>query len=350
MNASIPRSDHFDGRRFHNPTGPIPQPFTAVPRLLMERGQPWPRWVNGSVTVPPALDGDAACVTFVGHATFLIQTAAANILTDPMYSMRAGPWNRLGPRRVRPPAVALADLPRIDIVLLSHNHYDHCDLRTLRMLAGRDEPLVVTLLGNRRLVESSGIRRVEELDWWQTSRQAPLPVTATPAHHFSARHPFDRNRALWGGFVIGVEGHRIYFAGDTAYTDLFTQVSHATRRAGPGPDSDRRLRAALVHACGAHEPGGSGAGPHRSGGGRERRHALRDVPVDHRADRRAGAGTRGRAAVQRAPVIRVPRDRSRRVAAAPVILAPSASAEAPFKAAQCQHRRALLFGCQNVRP
>ena len=224
MTASIPRSDHFDGRRFHNPTGPLPKPFTAVPRLMLERGEPWPRWVNVSVTTPPARDGEAACVTFVGHATFLIQAAAATILTDPMYSMRAGPWNRLGPRRVRPPAVALADLPPIDVVLLSHNHYDHCDLRTLRMLARRDDPLVVTLLGNRRLVQSSGIRRVDELDWWQTSRRAPLPVTATPAHHFSARHPFDRNRALWGGFVIEVEGRRIYFAGDTAYTDLFTQV------------------------------------------------------------------------------------------------------------------------------
>jgi L-ascorbate metabolism protein UlaG (beta-lactamase superfamily) len=221
----IPRSDHFDGRRFHNPTGPLPKPFTAVPRLLMERGQqPWPRWIDGHATAPPARNDDTACVTFVGHATFLIQTADANILTDPMYSMRAGPWNLLGPRRVRRPAVSMDDLPPISLVLLSHNHYDHCDLATLGMLAERFDPLVVTLLGNRRLVERSGVRRVEELDWWQASRQAPLPVTATPAHHFSARHPFDRNRALWGGFVIEVEGRRIFFAGDTAYTELFTHV------------------------------------------------------------------------------------------------------------------------------
>src|SRR4029077_2803281 len=143
---------------------------------------------------PPALDGSAAVVTFIGHSTFLIQTAAGNILTDPMYSERAGPLNRIGPRRVRKPAVRFADLPAISTVLLSHNHYDHCDLRTLRKLARRDDPLVVTPLENGRLVRSAGVRHVEELDWWQQAKSSALPITVTPARHFSARTPFDRNR------------------------------------------------------------------------------------------------------------------------------------------------------------
>jgi L-ascorbate metabolism protein UlaG (beta-lactamase superfamily) len=147
-----------------------------------------------------------------------------SILTDPMYSQRAGPLNVLGPRRVRQPAVPFDDLPPISVVLLSHNHYDHCDRRTLRKLARRFDPVVITPLGNGALVRSSGIRRVEELDWWQEAKTSALPVTLTPAQHFSARGPFDRNRALWGGFMIVADGARMFFAGDTAYAPLFRDV------------------------------------------------------------------------------------------------------------------------------
>jgi L-ascorbate metabolism protein UlaG (beta-lactamase superfamily) len=173
---------------------------------------------------PPALDGAAAVVTFIGHATFLIQTAAGNVLTDPMYSERAFPVQTLGPRRVRRPAVRFDDLPPISTVLLSHNHYDHCDLPTLRALARRDNPLVVTPLGNGALVRSAGIRHVEELDWWDEAQSAALPITLTPAHHFSARTPFDRNRALWGGFSLVAGRSRVYFAGDSAYAPFFPEV------------------------------------------------------------------------------------------------------------------------------
>jgi len=218
-------SDHFDGRRFHNPPGQPPQqPFSAVPKMLREPRTPWPAHLDVIQQRPPALDGAAAVITFIGHATFLIQTAAANILTDPMYSERAGPLNVMGPRRVRQPAVRLDDLPPISMVLLSHNHYDHCDLATLRALASRFDPVVLTPLGNRRIVRSAGVRRIEELDWWQSSNAAPLPVTLTPARHFSARTPFDRNRALWGGFMLEPDGRRILFAGDTAYAPLFRDI------------------------------------------------------------------------------------------------------------------------------
>ncbi|HEV3140358.1 MAG TPA: MBL fold metallo-hydrolase [Vicinamibacterales bacterium] len=236
-------SDHFDGRRFVNPIGFAGQPFSKVPRMLTERRTPWPAHVDVQPQRPPALDGAAAVVTFVGHATFLIQTPAGNLITDPMYSERAGPLNRVGPRRVRQPAVRFEDLPPISTVLLSHNHYDHCDRRTLRMLAKRFDPLVITPLGNAALARSAGIRRVEELDWWQDAKGAGLPVTLTPAQHFSARTPFDRNRALWGGFMIVSRSRRLYFAGDTAYAAFFRDV-----RARLGP-----IDLALL-PIGAYEP------------------------------------------------------------------------------------------------
>ena len=224
------KSDHFDGKRFSNPAGAAILPLSAVPRMLRTRRTPWPARIDEPFQRPPALDGAVAVVTFIGHATFLIQTGAGNILTDPMYSERAGPFNILGPRRVRQPAVRFDDLPPISTVLLSHNHYDHCDRHTLRLLADRDDPLVVTPLANRSILRSAGIRRVEELDWWEESSASPLRTTLTPARHFSARGPFDRNRSLWGGFMVALAHRRLFFAGDSAYGPFFREIR---QRLGP---------------------------------------------------------------------------------------------------------------------
>jgi L-ascorbate metabolism protein UlaG (beta-lactamase superfamily) len=166
----------------------------------------------------------------VGHATFLIQGAQGNVLTDPMFSRYASPLQFIGPRRVRDPGVRFEDLPEIAVVLLSHNHYDHCDLGSLRRLARRFDPLVVTPLRNGRLVRSTGIRRVEELDWWGRSSSAPFPIMLAPAQHFSARTPFDRNRALWGSFVFELAGRRLYFAGDTGYSEHFKLIRERVGR------------------------------------------------------------------------------------------------------------------------
>jgi L-ascorbate metabolism protein UlaG (beta-lactamase superfamily) len=223
-------TDHFDGRRFFNPSGANGQPFRMVPRLLLTPRTRWPSEIPVVPRRPPDRGPDEVVVTFVGHATFLIQAAAANVLIDPVYYRRAGPLPFAGPRRVRAPGVRFDDLPPISLVLLSHNHYDHCDLGTLRLLERRFHPPIVTPLGNGRLLRSAGIRQVEEIDWWETASGGPLPITLTPAQHFSARHPFDRNRALWGGFLLEAGRRRILFAGDTGYGPHFRKIA---ARLGP---------------------------------------------------------------------------------------------------------------------
>jgi L-ascorbate metabolism protein UlaG (beta-lactamase superfamily) len=223
-------SDHFDGRRFFNPNGANGQPFWMVPRLLLTRWNRWPSEVSVEPRRPPNPGPGEVVVTFVGHATFLIQVGATNVLIDPVYSRRASPVLFAGPHRARAPGVRFDELPTISLVLLSHNHYDHCDLGTLQRLERRFHPTVVTPRGNGRLLRSAGIRQVEEIDWWESSSAGLLPLTLTPAQHFSARNAFDRNRALWGGFLIEAGGHRILHAGDSGYGPHFREIA---ARLGP---------------------------------------------------------------------------------------------------------------------
>jgi L-ascorbate metabolism protein UlaG (beta-lactamase superfamily) len=215
----FPPSDHCDGERFFNP-GATPQSrgLLQVLRWRMDGGHvAWQKPPPDPPFAPPpaAVAPGSVAVSFVNHATFLIRLPDAVVLTDPIFSERCSPVSWAGPRRARPPGIALADLPRPDIVLLSHNHYDHMDIPSLRELQRRHAPRFVTLLGNARILARHGIE-ARELDWWQQTVIGGLTITATPARHFSARSPFDRNRALWGGFMLGDGGDRILFAGDSA--------------------------------------------------------------------------------------------------------------------------------------
>jgi N-acyl-phosphatidylethanolamine-hydrolysing phospholipase D len=174
-------------------------------------------------------------VTWVGHSTLLLQLGAMNVLTDPMFSERASPVSFAGPRRMVPPGVSLDALPPIDLVLLSHNHYDHCDRRSVRAIA-RQHPAAAWIvpLGLAALVRRWGVREVMELDWWEVA-EAELAggvarVGCTPARHFSARGPFDRGDTLWCGFTIRANGVSAYFAGDTAMHPDFAAVGE---RLGP---------------------------------------------------------------------------------------------------------------------
>ncbi len=224
------KSDHFDGERFFNPRGPGVNSFGDFLKWQRTReARPWPAKVDNAVTPRlPERVGDAeAFVTLVNHCTFLVQLPGCNLLTDPVWSERVSPVGFAGPKRVRPPGVAWDRLPRIDAVLVSHNHFDHLDLPTLRELEKRFAPTFVTGLGNRALLEARGLRAVEELDWWQTSAtlaERGVRVTYTPAQHWSARSFFEKNTTLWGGFWIAGARRTAYFAGDSGYGRDFADV------------------------------------------------------------------------------------------------------------------------------
>jgi len=225
-----PPSDHFDGRVFTNQD---PVAHGSVGRFLRwqlrrERG-PW-------VAIPDAAPGPAPPegvgpgrlrVTWVNHATALLQVDGLNVLTDPIWSERCSPVSWAGPRRVRVPGIRFEDLPPIDVVLVSHNHYDHCDLPTLRRLAAEHGPRFLVPLGLRALLEGEGIARVEELDWWAEAGLGDDPAVeavCVPAQHFSNRGLTDRNATLWAGWVLRTAAGPVYFAGDTGFGRHFAQV------------------------------------------------------------------------------------------------------------------------------
>ncbi len=247
---SGPQSDHFDGQRFFNPDGMEPGSFLDLVRWQLGGGKmPWPERFESpfAQTVPEhRIEGTSLRITMVGHATLLIQTAGLNILTDPVWSQRASPVRFAGPQRVNAPGIAFDDLPPIDLVLLSHNHYDHLDLDTLERLHVHHAPLIVTPLGNDAIVRARvGDARIAVRDWGESIEVGGARIHVEPCHHWSARGTRDRRMALWAAFVMETDGGLIYHVGDTGFHDGINYQAAAQKHGG--------FRLAIL-PFGAYEP------------------------------------------------------------------------------------------------
>jgi L-ascorbate metabolism protein UlaG (beta-lactamase superfamily) len=225
-----PVTDHFDGRFFFNPGRRMGKGLRDYLKWHTSGGRArWPRRVHHRLTakLPERLSRGEVGITFINHSTFLLQFAGMNVLTDPIYSQRVSPLRWIGPRRVHPPGLPWDALPHIDVVLLSHDHYDHLDLPTIHRLERRFHPLYVVPLGNRGFLESEGVQRVVELDWWgSVEAGAGARVTLTPALHWSGRGVGreQRHRTLWGGFQIEHAHRRVFFAGDSGWAGHFAEI------------------------------------------------------------------------------------------------------------------------------
>lgn len=215
-------SDHFDGKRFFDPTYERDRgAFDFLKWQFSREKNYWPsdKLADSNSIPPKRVDGSELLVTNVGHVTYLIQTEGLNILTDPVWSERASPVSFAGPKRVVSPGIKFEDLPPIDIVLISHNHYDHLDLDTIHKLWLNHKPKIITPLGNDTIIKSKDKAiEVEAYDWGdKIIISEDITINLDPMQHWSARGIFDRNKALWAAFTIQTPNGNIYFVGDSGY-------------------------------------------------------------------------------------------------------------------------------------
>jgi len=215
-----PRSDHFDGKHFHNLEPSPPKSFyEAIKWKLSSKSLTWPTWIAIPENNKLPASHQKTSITSINHASFLIQTKGVNILTDPIWSKRASPLSFLGPRRIKAPGLQLEELPNIDIITISHNHYDHLDMKTIKQLESRFKPIFIAGLGVCKAYLSAVVdhSRCIELDWWGNYEFKGTKITFVPAKHWSRRKLFDTNKTLWGGFVFSNPHGNIYFVGDTGF-------------------------------------------------------------------------------------------------------------------------------------
>ncbi len=220
-------SAHFNGKKFRNPGEARAKGFKDLVKWAWNRDQgPWQEIEDvEQYKVIADVPDSIVRVYFVNHSTFLIQARGINILTDPIWSKRASPFSWAGPKRMRPPGIRFEDLPPIDLILISHNHYDHLDVSTLKKLDKNYNPRIITPLGVSKYLNNKGLDYTAELDWWgKQDITDRITVHCVPAQHFSGRGFFDRDKTLWAGYVIQVAESHVYFAGDTGYSPFFKEI------------------------------------------------------------------------------------------------------------------------------
>ena len=244
--AACRSNPHYNPAKSHHTESGFRNNYPQPPRESFWKWQ-WQRWIRGVAPNPTegygfpvrkpdvtflAANRSEPTLTWIGHATFLLQIGGVNVLTDPHLTQRASPLTFAGPRRHVAPALDFATMPHADVVVISHNHYDHLDLETVRRLhrqAG-GPPMFFVPLGLKRWFRSQGIDNVTELDWWDSAVHRGLKITLTPVQHWSSRTPFDRNTTLWGGWVVEHPRLRFFFGGDHGYSPDLADIG---RRLGP---------------------------------------------------------------------------------------------------------------------
>ena len=223
---SLKASDHFDGKHYFNTGLKGENGFWDVIKWKFTADTvKWDENVPNKIYPAPVLTPeDKATVTFINHATLLIQLENLTILTDPIFAERASPFKFWGPIRARAPGLELDSLPPIDVVIISHNHYDHMDLESLKRIDGKYHPLFLVPKGDEKLLKEEGLQNVHEMDWWDVQVVKGTNIHFTPSQHWSARGLFDRYESLWGAYYIEHKNLKVYFAGDTGYGPHFKQT------------------------------------------------------------------------------------------------------------------------------
>jgi L-ascorbate metabolism protein UlaG (beta-lactamase superfamily) len=240
-----PITDHFDGKKFYNPWDlEGTKGLTEVMKWGFSRDQgKWTKNYEDIQTQMPAAKADDITITMINHSTVLLQGDGKNILFDPIWSQRSSPVSFAGPERQLLPGIKFEDLPPINLVFYSHNHYDHLDVPTLQRIIEEHNPTFIVPLGVDLFLKKYGAKNIIALDWWEETKQENLIIHAIPARHFSGRGLFDRDKSLWAGFTLQFAGGRVYFAGDTGYAPVFKEIPE---RIGP-------IKVALV-PVGAYKP------------------------------------------------------------------------------------------------